>query len=356
MKVKFLVIFIVVLAVLGSFFIFFYNEFQPVEQSKVNLLPLAVVRDKITRAEPEVVVELKNLDLTVQFFGDIMLDRVVAKVMGDKGLDYIFAKVNTPTSTFFLDANLMIANLEGPFASKRISTTKSIAFKFDPSFAKQLKIYGFDSFNLANNHSYDMGPSNVLFTRKTLKDADLGYFGDELNEGPQYTYISSSVAFIGLHNTYHKLNLDKVKQAIDDAHAKAKYIVVNVHWGEEYVQTSSKKQRDLAYWLVDNGVDAVIGHHPHVVEEMEVYKNKPIFYSLGNFIFDQYFSKETQEGLSVGLTFGESGLNKIYILPFYSEKSQVQTMNGRRYDEFIKWFSAVSRLGDKKIVDGYIKL
>lgn len=294
--------------------------------------------------------------VTLQFFGDIMLDRDVAKVMGVRGLDYIFAK-NSPTSSIFIDADLTVANLEGPFAVARIQTSKSIAFRFDPKYAVQLKSYGFDAFSLANNHSFDMGRANVEFTRQVLAENDLAYFGDEYSEGIKYTYIAAAdkdlpfpIAFIGLNITEGPIDMVKVQEAIEDAKSKAKFVIVNIHWGEEYKRNSNVKQQTIAHQLVDWGVDAIIGHHPHVVQEIEVYKDKYIFYSLGNFIFDQYFSKDTQEGMSVGLVLHDDGSVKMHIIPFFSKRSQVQVMSGLQKDEFFKWMEKNSRMGSSSFV------
>lgn len=302
--------------------------------------------------------------VSAQFFGDIMLDRNVAKVMGGRGLDYVFEKVST-SSRLFGGTDFLIANLEGPFAPTRIQTSKTIAFRFDPKLAASLKQYGFSAVSLANNHTYDMGRANVPFTRATLKSAGVGYFGDELLEGEEYIWYGTvtttsgapvTIAFVGLHNTYHNPNLGIVEKSITEARKKASYIVVNVHWGDEYKRISNTKQRTLAHWLIDHGADAVIGHHPHVIQEMELYNNKPIFYSLGNFIFDQYFSQDTQEGLSVGMTFANGEITSIYLFPFYSVKSQVYCMEGERRDAFLEWMQKNSRLGGKEIIEGKISL
>jgi poly-gamma-glutamate synthesis protein (capsule biosynthesis protein) len=297
-------------------------------------------------------------NVSLQFFGDIMLDRNVAKAMGKNGLSYIFV-LATGTKQLFESTDFRIANLEGPFAVKRINTTKSIAFRFDPSLALQLKQFGFSGFDLANNHSYDMGSSNVVFTRKTLAKAGLGYFGDELKEGTSYTWVTSTtngqmVAFLGVHNTYHNPDLKKLAVALQQASTTASLVVVNVHWGVEYQANSTKKQQTLAHWLIDRGADVVIGHHPHVVEEAEIYKGKPIFYSLGNFVFDQYFSTPTQEGLSVVLQAQNGTINKIKVIPFFSTRSQVQAMEGGRKEKFLQWLNKNSRLGTKQFIDGIL--
>lgn len=300
--------------------------------------------------------------ISVQFFGDMMLERNVAKAMGTKGLDYLFEKIAGEKNGLSHHADLLVANLEGPFAPTRVPTTKSIAFRFDPKLAGQLKKYQFDGFSLANNHTLDMGKQNVDFTRNTLREQGLAYFGYQTKEDKELVWIAEipektdKVAFVGFNNTDHPLNMTKVTETINDAKEKARYVIVFMHWGPEYKQISRTQERDLAHLLVDKGVDAVIGAHPHVVQEMELYKGKPIFYSLGNFIFDQYFSKETQEGISVGLIFQEGQVKSAYVFPFYGVKSQVQLMEGEREQKFFEWFNKNSRIGDKKFEKGKIEL
>jgi poly-gamma-glutamate synthesis protein (capsule biosynthesis protein) len=333
------------------------NHFRPVSSSiqgrpvNVSTIVLDEAKSPALAATVEPAVAANPKQLTIQSFGDIMVDRNVYKNMGGHGLGYIFEHVTgTP---LFGDADITVANLEGPFAPTRLPTSKSIAFRFDPIFAIAFKQLGFTAFNLANNHSNDMGPKNVTFTRNTLQKFGIGYFGDELNEGPVYTWYSSTtprVAFIGIHNTYHEPNMALVKQAIEQAKKQAPLVIINVHWGVEYNGHSNKKQQTLAHQLIDMGADAIIGHHPHVVEEMEVYNNKPIFYSLGNFIFDQYFSKHTQEGLSVVLSYASTTLTRVTLRPFYSVKSQIYyPVEGERRAAFLTWFTTSSRFADKKL-------
>lgn len=265
--------------------------------------------------------------VSLQFFGDMMLERNVERAMGTSGLDYLLGDLRGKENRFFDGVDLFIANLEGPFAPERVPTTKSIAFRFDPQLAGQLKKYNFDVFSLANNHLLDMGWKNLDFTKKILEQNGLKYFGDQLREGPEYTLITEGeekIAFIGVNNTDHNLDMKKLKEALEKAATEAKYVIVMPHWGTEYQSVSNKYQRDLARWLIDNGATAVIGGHPHVTQETETYNGAPIFYSLGNFIFDQYFSKETQEGFSVGLILENGKVKSYKIFPFYGVKSKVR--------------------------------
>lgn len=301
--------------------------------------------------------------LSLQFFGDIMLDRDVARAMGDAGLNYVLTKIRGAENRFFAGADLFMGNLEGPFAPARVATTKSIAFRFDPKWAEELKKYNITAVTLANNHSLDMGQANVTFTEKLLDENGIDHCGRELSEGPEYNLVLGSkqdfpeaVAFVCFETVDHEIDKEKIAAALQDARQKAPYVIVQVHGGTEYRLTSTKAQEELYHWLIDQGATAVIGHHPHVVEEMEIYHGHPIFYSLGNFIFDQYFSENTQEGLSVGLVLKNGAVSEIHLFPFYSIKSQMRLSTGIRRDNFLKWMSDNSRLDGSKIIDGKIVL
>lgn len=354
MKSRLILLALLTLSILVGGYYFYSQKGAAAITGDIELKPILKGFTAKVDAEPKPEEET----VTVQFFGDMMLERNVAKNMSARGLDYLFAKV--PSTTLFVGADLQIANLEGPFAKTRIKTSKEIAFRFDPKLAPELINYGFDAFSLANNHSYDMGAKNVSYTREVLKNVGLGFFGDELKEGADFTWISNAelpfkIAFLGLHNTYHELNLNKVKNAIAEAQASSSFVIVNVHWGDEYKLVSNKKQQTLGKWLIDNGADVVIGHHPHVTQEIEIYKNKPIFYSLGNFIFDQYFSKDTQEGYSVVIKFSKEKIKNIKLIPYYGVKSQVFVMEGDRREKYLNDLVKRSRLLSTQVIDGEVK-
>ena len=301
--------------------------------------------------------------VSLQFFGDIMLDRDVGVVMGKEGLDGVLKNIRGDENRFFSGTDGCIANLEGPFAPTRVNTAKQIAFRFDPAYASEFKKYHFLGFNIANNHAYDMGEANAMFTRDLLKKNNLVPFGDEMSVGqnslavigPEHN-LPFPVALVGFNASEHPIDLVKAAEVMAEAQRQATYVVVNVHWGEEYKIMSNQAERDFGHWFIDHGATAVIGHHPHVVQEIELYKGAPIFYSLGNFIFDQYFSPITQEGLSVGLTFGAGKVQSVYLFPFFSKKSVPELMNGEQRDRFLNQLQATSRLDGKQIIDGKLTL
>lgn len=300
---------------------------------------------------------------SLQFFGDIMLDRDVSTVMDKEGLDGVLKNIRGDENRFFSGTDGFIANLEGPFAPARVDTSKEIAFRFDPTLAPEFKKYNFLGFNLANNHAYDMGQAGAVFTRDLLKKNNFVPFGDEMSVGqnslavigPEHN-LPFPVALVGFNASEHPVDLAKAAEVMAEAKHQATYVVVNVHWGAEYTTESSQVQRDFGHWLIDHGATAVIGHHPHVVQEIELYKGAPIFYSLGNFIFDQYFSPITQEGLSVGLTFGAGKVQSVYLFPFFSKKSVPELMNGERRDQFLEQLQAASRLDGKQVTNGKLML
>ena len=124
---------------------------------------------------------------------------------------------------------------------------------------------------------------------------------------------------------------------------------MSVHWGQEYQIKSSVFQQKLARKIIDSGADLIIGHHPHVVQEIEIYNNKLIFYSLGNFVFDQYFSEQTQQGLAVALEIypvrnndsNRVNPNKnIYkLFPIQSKLSQPFLMEQNQAEKFLEKLS-----------------
>ncbi len=297
-------------------------------------------------------------------FGDLMLDRNVKKQIDKNGPDYPFKKLAGEENRFFMGMDAVTANLEGSFANKRRTTSKSIAFRFDPALIPTLKKYNFNLFTLANNHSTDMSVDGFKEGQANLKKAGISFYGQQYKLNDENLLVKQIGNFkfglIGLDDTINKVNTLKVKDLIKKAKDQgAEIIMVNIHWGDEYKEISNTRQRQLAHALIDMGVDVIVGHHPHVVEEMEIYKNHPIFYSLGNFVFDQYFSVPTQQELGVGLVFKEENNRKsvsVYVFPLESVLSQIRQMNYYKSLKYFDAWSAKSRLGDYKFNNFNVKI
>lgn len=310
--------------------------------------------EKIVSASSLLIISAPVKTASILNFGDLMMDRNVKKQIDINGVDYIFEKLDLLNNSSTEQFDIIEANLEGPFANSRRATSKSIAFRFDPALISTLKKYNFSLFNLANNHSLDMSAKGFEESKTNLKNAGIDFYGKQYSVGDDSLLIKQvgdfKFGFIGLDDTINKIKPSEIKKLVDKAKTDgADFVVANVHWGEEYKEISNTRQRQLAHGLIDLDVDVIIGHHPHVVEEMEIYKNRPIYYSLGNFVFDQYFSVPTQQGLGVGLVFKEENGQKSisnYVFPLESVKSQVRQM---KYTPAVKYFSdwtAKSRLNN----------
>ncbi|HFC36337.1 MAG TPA: hypothetical protein ENJ49_01525, partial [Candidatus Moranbacteria bacterium] len=141
--------------------------------------------------------------------------------------------------------------------------------------------------------------------------------------------------------------------------AKSDFIVVYSHWGREYKLVNSERQQKLAHQFIDAGADLIIGAHPHVVQPIEIYKNKAIFYSLGNFVFDQYFSDNVRSILGVGVLL-ENKKIKFTLIPLFKRKNgELEWMTGEQQKNFLQNLSERSVANDnvkKEIVKGEFDL
>jgi len=287
--------------------------------------------------------------ITLLGFGDIMLDRSVRALMDANGLDYPFRKITDPALKFIKGSDFVFANHEGPIHEIYTPTSKSIAFRFKPDVVWELRKAGINIVSVANNHALDQGWGGRDDTMKFLTQGGVLFFGNSKNiVGGQgrdsnekiVTISGSKVAFIGFDDTIFKIDSAAVGEYIKGLKERNDFVIVSVHWGVEYTHNPGQRQKDLAHMFVDSGADIVLGHHPHVIQTMEVYNNKPIFYSMGNFIFDQYFSVDTQEGLSAGLVL-EKNQTILYLFPYSIPRSQPTLMTGEEktnfFEKFISW-------------------
>jgi len=293
------------------------------------------------------------------FFGDMMLDRNVKKQIDTYGPDWIFEKLAGKENRFFSGVDLISANLEGPFADKRRPTSKSIAFRFDPILIPTLKKFNFSLFSQANNHSYDMGNDGFIESKNNLTKAGLDFYGSQYRIDDSSMIIKTvgdyKIAFIGINDTNSPVDTVAVDALVKSGKTRADFVIMNVHWGAEYKEISNNNQRQLAHEFIDAGVDIIVGHHPHVIQEIEIYKNRPIFYSLGNFIFDQYFSTTTQQGLAVGLILKDKEIS-VSVFPLAETKSQPYLMLFENATTSMYNIISRSRLGDNKFQNFNLKL
>jgi len=266
----------------------------------------------------------------IAFVGDVMLARNVEKVQKKYGNGYIFAALPVLSSS-----TLLVGNFESTIP-KVHEPTPDMTFSFSTptSSIASLSDYGFSHLSLANNHSYDKGSENFTHTQEVLLQNNLAVFGDQAVSTTTVTYAvldDQTVALVGVYAVDGMPAMGTLGVAISEAQERSDFQIAYVHWGTEYELSHSSFQERLAHALIDLGIDAVIGHHPHVVQDIQQYKGVPIFYSLGNFIFDQYFNADVQEGLWVELSF-ENDVPKYQLKPLTARGSYSQTRFMSAYD------------------------
>jgi hypothetical protein len=239
-------------------------------------------------------------DLRLLFTGDILLSREVDREASlRKGLD--------PWDTFlplFRQADWVAGNFEGAVGLSvhcANNLPKSLCFAVDPSHLAALKNAGFQALNLENNHSADLGPNGKRQTADAMTMAGLTPLTFE--ESPVFFHVQDKIVAVvpltlvpDAQGHAESIPSYNVRQKILLAKTLSHLVVVSVHWGAELVDWPQQTQRDQARWLVRQGADLVIGHHPHVVVSPECVDGKPVYFSLGNLIFDQKYPI-TKQGL-----------------------------------------------------------
>lgn len=289
--------------------------------------------------------------------GDVMLGRYVETLMKKNGNDYPFVRIQEKV---LKGHDLVIGNLEGPIDTTHTQTPdSSLLFSFSPAVATILAQQKFSAMSLANNHSLDQGAGGIQDSRDALRKAGIDPVGHPQDitvaNAVIKTIDDTTVAIIAFHATQSSFSLDDAITVIQDISLQRPnaFVLVYPHWGTEYQAFSNSRQQALAHAFIDAGADAVLGHHPHVVEEAEVYKDHLIVYSLGNFIFDQYFSVETQQELAVDITIEEDRVSYRFV-PLISENSQPQLMDTAETKAWLGQYAEQSNILD--LADGTLEL
>jgi poly-gamma-glutamate synthesis protein (capsule biosynthesis protein) len=261
------------------------------------------------------------------FGGDMMFDRTLRTYAARYGGDSLFACLDP----LFSKADLVVANLEGPItANPSISLNSApgdgnnYTFTFPTTTAPLLLAHNVGVVSIGNNHIMNFGRDGLAQTKRALTAAGVGYFGDpdslESERVGRRTVGGIPFSFINWSD-WTSDNTDITGQQVAVEKAAGRVVVVYAHWGEEYLPATDREKR-LARTLVDQGADIVLGSHPHVVQEHEVYHGKHIFYSLGNLIFDQYWNDAVSHGLLVRVSFDIHGVSGVEEIPVVLQRNR----------------------------------
>jgi len=302
----------------------------------------------------------KNREVkTILFTGDVMLDRGVEKLINQNNIYYPFLNI----LQFLRGIDIVFGNLEGPVVGEpQDYSHQSLKFAFGTESLEALSSAGFNLLSLANNHASDMGKDGFEKTKKYLKEYQIDFIGNPFYYQPNsknVPFIAENIIFTAFNQILpYEMKDEEMINTVKEMHSlnPNKFLIISLHWGKEYQLNHSLAQQKLAHQIIESGADLIIGHHPHVVQNIEKYKEKIIFYSLGNFIFDQYFSKETQQGLAVGLEIYPDEL-VFNLFPLQIDRSRPALMAHDSSNEFLM---QLAKRSDKQLVEeierGIIKI
>jgi len=229
--------------------------------------------------------------------GDVMLGRMVNKTsiaQGDFGWPFQF------TRDILAAADLTIGNLESPLIPYCEQKGLGLRFCGDTRAAEGLRDAGFDAMGLANNHASDYG---VEGRRATLAALEAGQIAGVRDGSPAvYEVNGIRIGILAYYDVDRNLDIDRAAAETSAMAGQVDVVIGLLHWGYEYQPQPSERQQKLAHALIDAGMRVIIGSHPHWLQPIETCKNSVIFYSLGNFVFDQTWSRQTRESVMARLT------------------------------------------------------
>ncbi len=266
----------------------------------------------LTPIESDPIVELA-------FVGDIMLGRSLGERITRGEGETIFASVESTLQS----ADLAVGNLECAMGEGGVKAHKYYTFLAPPQSAALLKNAGFDLLSLANNHSFDFGTEVFEQTMKLFDANGLGYVGAGFNEDQARTPVVFDVrglrlaflAYVEVPKEYiggfdpivwtagpdtpgvSWADDEKIKQDLKSVDPDVDFTVVLFHFGDEGVDVPNPRQIQLSRMAIEYGADLIVGSHPHVLQSAEEYKGRWIFYSMGNFVFDEFSEKSNRSAI-----------------------------------------------------------
>jgi len=252
--------------------------------------------------------------------GDVMLGRSVnIKIKQFNNSDWPFLNI----SQLLKSADITFINLESPFSNPCSGTNSGMIFCSENNNVRGLVNSGVDLANIANNHILNYQNQGMINTINLLNQNHILPVG---TSDPIYFNAKEiKFAFISFedvepNNSFlTKTEEKQIAEKIDEGHKKADIVVVAFHWGVEYTSQPTNRQIKLAHYAIDQGADIIIGNHPHWIQPIEIYKEKPIIYSHGNLIFDQMWSEKTRQGIISKFTFNNNQLMDLELIPIIIE-------------------------------------
>jgi hypothetical protein len=298
---------------------------------------------------------------SILFVGDILLANEAEKHIHKKGVDYPFWKIKEE----LLRYDFIFANMESPITTRGVPVTKKpYVFRVRPADAVCLTDLKIDAVSISNNHLMDYGVDGMADTITTLDRLNIRHTGGGRNLAESrrpaiLKYGSTNIIILAYCNRppsdYYAtdrgpgiapLDISIIRDDIATYKLKDNIVVISVHWGIEQTHEPRSEQVKLARQIIDSGADAVVGHHPHWPQGIEIYRKKPIIYSLGNFI-NGYINPVERDNIAVGFYYHGSRLERIKVIPLAGRNRQIRfqpyVLAGKQADIFLGMIQGLSK-------------
>jgi poly-gamma-glutamate synthesis protein (capsule biosynthesis protein) len=289
-------------------FVLFLQRYSPAKK----LPDVSRAGDRVVGEIENKVVSKEEQIITLIVTGDVMLGRMVNyQMIKNEDSHFPFRKAKEILES----ADMTYINLENPLVDPCPILSGGIVFCAPTSSVKALGFAGVDVVNLANNHTRNFGQGGYNSTVKYLEKESI-LFSDSDNLA-EIVVGETKFGFLGFDLVSKNWSDEKVRVEIKDASEQVDVLVIGFHWGREYQKRSNATQQGFGHAAIDAGADLVIGHHPHVIQELEEYNGALIAYSLGNFVFDQQWSEATRKGVIGIFNFRGSQFYSYEFIPIY---------------------------------------
>lgn len=310
--------------------------------------------------------------VTISLGGDTLLGDYVGKHIETHGVDYPWESVKE----VLLKSDLSLVNLECTVGTTGEPQDKQYTYRAKPETLQGLVNAGVKGVSLGNNHSLDYGRECFVETLDNLEKYNIKYTGGGKNLSSAYEPAiweinGIKVGFLGFSrvtpnvdwyatenragivNGYDS-NAKNMIEVVKQAKEKVDFLIVSLHWGTELADYPRDNDVTIAKELIDNGADCIMGHHPHVLQGIEFYKNRPIVYSLGNFVFGAKGDRTTQT-MIFNMEINKEGIINTSIIPGRIKTGQPIISEGEERENTIKLINQLSKdWGTKVLADGSI--
>jgi poly-gamma-glutamate synthesis protein (capsule biosynthesis protein) len=262
--------------------------------------------------------------IELAFLGDVMLGRGIQQANQDSKSMAASLEYLTP---HLRQADLALVNLESPITEVPLLPESKLDLRASPAWVPVLHQSGLDVVNLINNHAMDSGKQGLIDTQANLIAGGLQSISPDST--PQLITVSGvRIAMLGFVGPLTAQSIETAVSAVEAAHKNSDFVIVSLHWGTEFTNVPTQSQRKLAQQLADAGADILWGHHPHVLQPVELItgegRTSPtlVMYSLGNALFDQAYYPHATEGALIQVTLNITKIIDVDAVPFMIDVSQ----------------------------------